>query len=344
MLVLGVGGNVSQGILKALALASRELRVVAACVSHLSTGLYTVERAFLSPFAEDPDFLDWLLAVCEEEGVVAVLSGVEPVLYALAANADLIRARTGAVPVVSEPATLATGADKLATASWLEANGLSAPRSVASGDREAALRLASEVGFPLVAKPRRGKRARGVLDVDDESDLAYAVSRRQYVVQERLPGPEFTVACFSDRAGAVRGSFAMRRELSEGTTLSAEVGDFPAVREYAERVADRLRPLGPSNVQIRLRDGEPVCHEINVRFSGTAPIRAHLGFNDVEATVLHYALGEDARDLPSITEGMALRYWNEIYVEPAAVKRLEHDRRLDEPRRHSFVESFPVRP
>jgi carbamoyl-phosphate synthase large subunit len=290
VLVLGVGGNVSQGILKALALARRELRVVAACVSHLSAGLYTVERAFLSPFAEDPDFLDWLLGVCEEEGVVAVLSGV------------------------------------------------------ASGDREAALRLASEVGFPLVAKPRRGKRARGVIDVDDESDLAYALSRRQYVVQERLPGPEFTVACFSDRAGAVRGSFVMRRELSEGTTLSAEVGDFPAVREYAERVAERLRPLGPSNVQIRLRDGEPVCHEINVRFSGTAPIRARLGFNDVEATVLHHALGEDARDLPSITEGVALRYWNEIYVEPAAVRRLEHDRRLDEPRRHSFAESFAVRP
>lgn len=52
VMVMGVGGNVSQGILKALAL-----------------GLYTVDRAYVTPLAKDPAFVDWIVATCRAEGV-----------------------------------------------------------------------------------------------------------------------------------------------------------------------------------------------------------------------------------------------------------------------------------
>ena len=48
VLVLGVGGNVSQGILKALAISNLKCRVVGACISPLAAGLYTVDRAYVS--------------------------------------------------------------------------------------------------------------------------------------------------------------------------------------------------------------------------------------------------------------------------------------------------------
>ncbi len=56
VLVLGVGGNVSQGILKALALSQIPCRVIGACINTLSFGLYTVDRAYISPAASDPAF------------------------------------------------------------------------------------------------------------------------------------------------------------------------------------------------------------------------------------------------------------------------------------------------
>ena len=58
VLVLGVGGNVSQGILKALALSTVPCRVVGACVDPLSAGLYTADRAYVAPMADDPRFVD----------------------------------------------------------------------------------------------------------------------------------------------------------------------------------------------------------------------------------------------------------------------------------------------
>lgn len=331
-LVLGVGGNVSQGILKALAASDLRLRVVGACTSPLSAGLYLTDRAYVSPAAADPDFLDWLLEVCKRERVGAILSGVEPVLEVLSRHAGTIRDSVGAVSVVAPPDRLEVAADKLRTTRWLGERGFPAPRSADASDSEAVEALVADCGLPLLAKPRFGKSGQGVIEVDDPATLAYAQSRPGYVLQERLGGYELTVACLCDREGGVRGAFAMRRELKEGTTYRAEAGEFPGARHAAIRIAAELAAPGPVNVQMREPDGEPICFEVNLRFSGTAPIRARLGFNDVEAAVRHLVLGEPATDLPLITEGLVLRYWDEIYVDPAASEELARNRTLDDPR------------
>lgn len=339
VLVLGVGGNVSQGILKALAIGGLRCRTVGACITPLAAGLYTTGRAYVSPYADDPGFLDWLLDVCESEGVDAILSGVEPVLSVLSEHADEIRERTGAVAVVSPPECLEVGQDKLATARWLAERGFPAPRSADAVDRAAVDELASEAGFPLIAKPRRGRSAQGVVEVASAAELEAVLRRPGYLLQESLgdPGEEYTVACFSDREGTVRGVCAMRRELEAGTTYRAQVGEFPELEAEARRIAAALKPLGPSNTQFRVAGGRPVCFEVNVRFSGTAPIRARLGFNDVEAGVRHVALGEQAVDLPRAKPGVALRYWNELYVDGAASAELERSGRLEDPHRHPLT-------
>jgi carbamoyl-phosphate synthase large subunit len=361
VLVLGVGGNVSQGILKALALASVPCRVVAACVSPFGVGLYRAQASYVSPFAGDPGFVDWVIDVCERERVTAVLSGVEPVLTALARNAGVIRERTGAVCVVSSPEVLAIGQDKLATCRWLAEHGLPHPRFAPAADPEALRALASECGYPLIAKPREGRAGWGLLNVCDSDQLERLAGREDVIVQELLDEPEetelrseprgsvlgeqtaeYTSGCFCDAEGRLRGSVVMRRELLEGTTVRAEVGAFDAVREISERVVRTLAPFGPCNVQLRLgRDGVPTPFDINVRFSGTTPVRARLGFNEVEAAVRHLALGEAPYDLPSARPGVVLRYWNEMYVPRDAIETLGRTGHLAAPHdAGAFVEDW----
>lgn len=345
-LVLGVGGNVSQGILKALALGALRYRVIGACVSPLSLGLYTTDRAYVSPQASDPTFIPWLMEICRKERVQVVLSGVEPVLAALAPHAAAIERETGARCIVSSPDCLAIGDDKLTTSRWLEVQDCHFPHSAASEDRAAVAALVAACGYPLIAKPRAGKGRHGFLTLRNDDDCAYATRQHGYVVQEYLGDDEseYTVGCFSDRDGVVHGTIAMRRELQEGTTYRAEVGAYPAVRAEAARIVAALKPVGPSNVQMRVANGRPVCFEINIRFSGTTPLRARFGWNDVEATVRHYALGEPAADLPDITSGVALRYWNEMYVAPDAVATLRATDVLDDPHRFPLaVETYGVR-
>jgi carbamoyl-phosphate synthase large subunit len=340
VLLLGLGGNVSQGILKALRLSSLPVRIVGACVSPTSAGLYGADRALVSPLVDDEGFDDWLVATCRRENVDAVLSGVEPVLAALAARRGEFEDATSATFIVSPPETLAIGNDKLLTCEWLQNSGLAFPRCVLSSDRDGIERLAAECGLPLIAKPRYGKGGEGVTMLSSSRDLERIVDFPSYVVQEYLgsASDEFTVGCWSDGDGHVRGCIVMRRELTGGTTTAVTVEPCPPVRDEAIRIAGALRPLGPCNVQMRISDGRAVCFEINVRFSGTTPMRARLGFNDVEATIRHYVLGEPAVDLPLITSGHALRLWREVYPTAAVVEELRRNGAVDNPSERAQVD------
>ena len=171
------------------------------------------------------------------------------------------------------------------------------------------------------------------MHITSDAQLEPVRGREDMVIQEELgdPSAEYTVGCFCDAEGTLRGSVAMRRELSGGTTVRAELGDFDEVRTLSEQIVAALRPLGPCNVQLRTVDGRPVPFELNVRFSGTTPMRARVGFNEVEQAVRHFALGEPPRDLPRPRHGTVLRYWNEMYVAPDAIEALERDGVLDDP-------------
>ncbi|MCL4216619.1 MAG: ATP-grasp domain-containing protein [Candidatus Hydrogenedentes bacterium] len=339
VLVLSVGGNIAQGILKALALSSLPCRVIGACVSPLAYGLYTTDQAHISPAADDPNFPDWLMTICRRKAIQAVLAGNEAVVSVLSREAEKLRKETGAVCVVARPECIELGLDKLLTCAWLRDNGFKYPRFADASDALALRRVKLTCGYPLIAKPRRGKGSEGIILITNDRELEAAGQRLDYVVQESVgtADEEYTVGCFCDKDGKVRGAIAMKRTLSQGTTWRAEIGAYPEVRAEAMRIAACLAPEGPCNIQLRMSDRGPVCFEINVRFSGTTPIRARFGFNEVEAALRHLVFGEPAYDLPLITAGVALRYWNEIYVDPSAVDALRNSGRLENPASHHVV-------
>ena len=361
-LVLGVGGNVSQSIQKALALATIPTRVIAACIGERSAGLYVADAAYISPLARSPEFMPWLLATIERERIDVLMSGSEIVLETLAPEAGVIRERTGAVTIVSPPGVMATGRDKLLTCRWLESQGLPAPAYAELADRDAVAALVERCGFPLIAKPRFGKGSDGILRLWDERDIELVLAAEQLVlggvVEERLTADdvilqeylgeddaEYTAGCFCDRDGELRGTIVLRRRLKAGTTVAAELGPFPAVRDAAAAITAALRPLGPCNVQLRIHHGRPIPFELNPRFSGTTALRARMGFNEVEAALRHFVLGEPVPPLRNPGSGVVLRYWNELYVAASTVAEIADSGRLDDPRsRGPEVEDWDAQP
>lgn len=334
VLVLAVGGNVSEGILKALRYAQLPCRVVGADVSPHQFGLYTTDTSYVGPWAKDPAFVPWLVELCRKETIDAVLSGAEPVLAVLAHHREAVEEATDATVIVSTPRVEAIASDKLRTCMWLKEHGFDTPAYAASEDVESLRALRDACGYPLVAKPRVGGGARGLFLVENDDDLAYAGRKTDYVVQECVgtEDREYTVGTFVDRDGQVRGAIVMRRELHAGTTYRAFVEAAPEVRTCAMAIAQALGPMGPCNIQMRLTDRGPVCFEINPRFSGTAPMRARLGFNEVEAALRHFVLDEADFELPTVESGVCLRYWNELYINPDAQAALETNGTLPAPR------------
>lgn len=76
-LILGVGGNVSQGIIKAIRKSDLNVKIIGACVSAESLGLYMCDEAYISPYASDQKFIPWLINICNDLSIDIVLTGVE---------------------------------------------------------------------------------------------------------------------------------------------------------------------------------------------------------------------------------------------------------------------------
>lgn len=315
VLVLGVGGNVSQGILTAIKSSSLDCHIVGACISEESLGLYYCDTAYIAPYANDPWFVDWVIDICNNEKIDIIFSGVEENIMALETNRQLLESKTNAVFISSPKEHLDIGLNKYKTAKWLQENGCNFPKSADISNRAELEKLVKEVGYPLIAKPTFGKGSQGVLIIHSQDDLKQ-VKQKDYCIQEYLGDEksEYTVACYVDKKGKSHQMLIMHRYLKHGTTFMAEIVQEETIRKECERICERFKPIGPLNIQLRMHKGKPVCFELNVRFSGTTPIRARWGYNDVEAMIREYVLDEPVVFNPQ-KEGKVYRYYNEAFID-----------------------------
>lgn len=324
VLVTGVGGNVGQGIIKSLKMSCLRTKIVVTDIDPRSAGLFRGDAGYILPHAKDRFFLERFIDVCESEQIDAVLVGSEAELEVLAKHKEEIETATRAKVIVSTSEVIDISNDKWKTFEFLKSNGFNYPKTVLASDEEGKAELLRQVSFPLVIKPRCGYGAQNVYKVSDKRQMDNMLheivgdSAEDYMIQEYLGAgdDEYTSGCFYDMNGQHKGTITMSRQLKAGTTYKAEINDYPDVETEVIRVLNALKPLGPCNVQSRLHNNMIVTFEINARFSGTSVIRAYYGFNEVEASLRHYVLEEADVDL-GYRHGVALRYWDEVYLDAA---------------------------
>lgn len=319
LLITGAGALLGQGMIRSLRphapLPNSKpdpFEIVAVDPSPLSAGLYWCDRSYTVPMAASPDYLDAMERLLEKERPDAVLLGTDVELAIFAEHRERLEAAYRTHIVVSSPEVIEIADDKWLTASFLRDHGLAFPDSCLAGDEEA---LLARVGFPLVVKPRRGARSFGVSVVHDQAALERAVSEgTDVVIQECVGGDdaEYTagVLCFDGRCEA---SIVMRRDLKDGNTYRAFVEPYPELNAYVRAVADVLKPHGPANFQFRIGEDGPKIFEINARYSGTTPLRARVGFNEVEM-VLHRLLEGETIRQPVVEPAVILRHWSETVI------------------------------
>lgn len=342
LLVLGAGGNVSQGIIKAVRNYDFGVKVslTGACVEVDSAGLFMCDRCTLSPYARDSGFLPWLIDYCNREAIDMVLTGVEEVITAVSEGFARFQEGTRALFIASDPEKLRIGQDKYLTCRWLEEHGCNYPAYCLTEDKEGIERLVSQAGYPLIVKPRTGKGSKGVYRIGKPEELSVLLGHRDYILQEYVGSPEceYTVGCYADRQGRCRDVIVMRRTLNAGTTQTAEVVKDAAIEAEAAKICAAFAPKGPLNIQMRKRaDGTPVCFEMNVRFSGTAPMRAHFGYQDVAALIKEYLLGEEIDDCFHISEGFACRYVNELYLTGSPIPKFSSGKATEDLSSYGFA-------
>jgi carbamoyl-phosphate synthase large subunit len=325
VLVTGANSTVAQSIIKALKASPLDVRIFGTDINPFSPGLYRVHEAFLVKPYRDPGYEAQMLELMRGRRIDVMLPAVEGELQQLAERRAAWEDATGTRIIVNTSALLDVTQDKYRTACFLAEHGCNAPASTVDTRPTALADFAARVGFPLIVKPRRGATSRHVHVVNTLPELLDVVARVPGpVVQEHLgtAEEEYTCGVFVDRHGTLQGVATLRREIANGITSTAVVEPVPDVEAEVARIVAALKPRASCNVQLRRnRDGRPTAFEVNARFSSSVAIRAHFGFNEVEATIRSFVLGEEIKPL-TCRPGIAMRYVNEVYADAADVATL----------------------
>ena len=309
VLVTGAGGPSGISFLRALEDTPLELR--AGDIDPFAAGLYLVDatRRAILPRGDDPRFTDDLLARCRREQIDVLVPTVDSELLPLARRrAEFDDA--GVTLVLASEATLAVCLDKWALAERCHGRVRGPATVVVDGAFEPVA-----VALPVIVKPRSGSGSRGIRLVERRSELEALERDGTLLVQEHLPGPEYSLDVLARADGHVAAVVPRERlKVDSGIAVTGRTLRDAALDRFAREVAEAIELTSVANVQVKLAaDDEPALLEVNARFPGTMPLTVAAGVDMPRLAVME-ALGEPIPDGPLPFEELAMvRYFHERF-------------------------------
>jgi carbamoyl-phosphate synthase large subunit len=311
ILMTGAGGPSAISVWKSLS-AQHEIHM--ADMDPCAAGLYLVaeDRRLLVPRGDAPELVPALLAACQARKIDLMLPTVDAEFVPLAqARADF-EALGVALPI-SPLDCLRICRDKHELLARVK--GIVPVPEYEPLTPEAAVRVTS---FPRFVKPRLGAGSRGAEKITRREDLDALPQDGSILVQEYLPGEEYSVDVYVRGDGRVIAAVPRERmKTDSGIAVTARTVDVPEVIEAARRVAEEIGVRYVANVQFkRAADGIFKLLEVNPRFPGTLPLTTAAGV-DMPKLLVDDVAGKKLPDGPlPFKEIMVVRYWTEHYVDP----------------------------
>ncbi len=299
ILVTGIGGNVGQGIAQNIAAMGYPITIIGTDIAAFSAGTHLCHYTYQVPYAQDPDYISAVQAICQRHQVDLILMSTDMETYYLACHADRLPP-----VVVSCPAVAEIFLDKYNT--WVEFQKHGIPFAEALRPSEFTGQFAD-----FVAKPRRGRGSRGVV-FNPQNPAAF--SDEDYLIQKRYFGRETTTAFYVNRRGHLVGHITFERELQNGYTALCWVVDTwdAGIHQLVCQMMAAFPLCGSYNIQAMVTpEGEIMPFEINGRISGTNSIRARLGFNDVKMAIDEWCYGLEP-EAPVVSKGVGLRILKDV--------------------------------
>ena len=275
MLVTGTGGP--SGISVMNAIAAEPLDVFSADVDPYAAGLYLVDddRRLIVPRGDADSYAGFVLEVCERLEIGVLIPTVDSELIPLA-EARAAFAAIGTELVLASEETLRMCLDKWALHKRCE-GAVRVPRSLlVDADFDPSL-----PELPVIVKPRVGSGSRGIRLVEGREELERLDRDGTLLVQENLPGPEFSLDVLARSDGRVIAVVPRARlKVDSGIAVTGRTVHDDALQEIGRQVAERIGLTSVANVQVKgAVDGEPALLEVNPRFPGTMPLTVASGVN-----------------------------------------------------------------
>ncbi len=309
VLVTGTGGPSGVSVMRAL--GGVGVDVYATDIDPNAAGLYLVDqdRRGLIPRGDSEHVAAFVRDYGASREIDVLIPTVDSELLPLAIERESLAA-AGIRLVLASEQTLRTCLDK-----WVlhqRCDGwVRVPESVvADASFDAAGRT-----LPVIVKPRVGSGSRGIRLIERRAELEVLERDGTLLVQEHLPGPEYSLDTLARADGEVVAVVPRERlKVDSGIAVTGRTLHDEALESYAREVARLIGLTTVANVQVKgAADGEPALLEVNARFPGTMPLTIGAGI-DMPRLAIGEALGTPIPDGPLPFEDIAMvRFFQERF-------------------------------
>ena len=252
-------------------------KILAADVTTASSAFHAADEGILVPSAGRAEYVPALLEIVRSRPVKLIVPLTDLDLLLLARHQGEFSALGCTVMVGSEQA-VGLCRDKALT------NALLAETGLATIDTFTLAEFLAGPFYPCFVKPVQGSGGVGAGLLQDEKELRAHVATYgdMMLIQEYVPGREYTIDVYRCRGGEVRCVVPRQRltvrsgEVETGLTVMDE-----ELIDCTIRLAGHLEGIwGVFCCQCRREQGgRPRFFEINPRFGGGAPLSIHAGAN-----------------------------------------------------------------
>ncbi len=334
----GAGAPGAAGILKCLR-ADPGIDVVTADANPESAGHYLSQDFVQIPKADDPSFIDRIIAVCREKNIHVILPLVTRELIQFATHSSAFEMAGTRISVTPAP-SLEIAINKSRLYEFLQWRGIEVPdfRVVETADQF--ISALDELGYParpVCFKPSLSNGSRGfrvLSETVDEADLLFnhkpsqcwmkkadairILSKAPFpelLMSEYLPGPEYSVDCLCNNGEARLLLPRLRKKMINGISVEGEFVKEEAIIAYCTRIIQELKLHGNIGIQVKqAANGQYQLLEINPRVQGTISAGLGAGIN------LPLLAIKQVLDIPIQPTEMEVkwgvkftRYWEEVF-------------------------------
>lgn len=278
LLLSPIGAHAIHGIIAYF--HARGARVIGIDSNPEAIGRHFVDAFHVVPKIQDPCYVGAILNVIRQELVDMFVSWLDPeILFWNDFGRGELPAEMARVHTFNLRPDLRRFCDKLTCASMLSCYGFLVPDT-----RRFDVGWMHDLAFPWILKPRMSSGARNVVRIDDLESWKFQQIRMRYdgtgegqwIAQQFLSGPEFTVDFFADHGRLVNVVVRERLE-HQGVSLRGEVVWAPAILEIVERLVSCFKIDGLNNVQFIASGGNCYITDFNPRPSGTIMLSIQAG-------------------------------------------------------------------
>ncbi len=345
--VTGVGGGVGQSVIRALRLSAVPVRILGMDADPWAVGLYQCDSREVIPAVRESEPYDAaIIQAVERHHIRALIPGTDTELLALSTLQPRL-SKMGCTTIVSSQEFIRIARDKLLSYTALRAAGIPFVETASARDFLASYKSAA---YPVIVKPKDGSASVGAKVLHDPHDVERTDLGDDDIVQSYLvptswsiqnvraadvlkqgrlrQEDEISVQAVVAPDGTIASIFASINELRDGVPTKACPTLDPDIIAFSRSVFEafvRMGHRGPVNIQGRMTGNGIVLYEINPRFTGITVVRAALGWNEVEAALRLFVLGETADSVAPLLrydgDTVCLRYITEHYVPLRSVQK-----------------------